>query len=85
MKIAIGELHPKSIKPLSENFAAFEDLIKDFGTYIGQTIKSSKKLAEMMAGKARLLANIMEKALTSDEDTQENSTLKNQMKVFRRY
>ncbi|NLO00624.1 MAG: N-6 DNA methylase [Bacteroidales bacterium] len=83
MKIAIGEVTSKGIKPLSENFAAFEDLIKDFGTYIGQTIKSSKKLAEMMAGKARLLANIMEKALTSDEDTQENSTLKNQMKVFR--
>ncbi|MDI9550631.1 MAG: DNA methyltransferase, partial [Bacteroidota bacterium] len=28
MKIAIGEVTSKGIKPLSENFAAFEDLIK---------------------------------------------------------
>ncbi|MGI5847112.1 MAG: type ISP restriction/modification enzyme [Candidatus Cryptobacteroides sp.] len=83
MKIAIGEVTPKGIKPFSENFAAFEDLIENFGTYKGQTIKSSKKLAKMMAGKARLLADIMEKALTSDEDTRENSTLKNQMNAFR--
>jgi hypothetical protein len=42
-------------------------LSKTFATHIGQTIKSSKKLAEMMAGKARLLSDVIEKALTSDE------------------
>ncbi len=48
-KITIGEVTEKGIKPLSENFAEFENLIKNVGAYIGQTIKSSKKLAEMMA------------------------------------
>ncbi|MCX5810304.1 MAG: N-6 DNA methylase [Proteobacteria bacterium] len=73
----------KDIRPLPENFAAFENLIKDFCTHIGQTIKSSKKLAEMMAGKARLLSDVIEKALTSDETNQEDSTLKDQMNAFR--
>jgi hypothetical protein len=60
-KISIGEITEKGIKPLTENFASFENLIKDFCTHVGQTIKSSKKLAEMMAGKARLLSDIIEK------------------------
>lgn len=82
-KIAIAEITDKGIKPLPENFRNFENLIKDFCTHVGQTIKSSKKLAEMMAGKARLLADIIEKSLTSDEENQENSTLKDQMLAFK--
>jgi hypothetical protein len=58
-KIAIGETTEKGIKPLTENFARFENLINDFCTHIGQTIKSSKKLAEMMAAKARLLSEVI--------------------------
>ena len=82
-KITIAEITDKGIKPLTENFASFENLIKDFCTHIGQTIKSSKKLAEMMAGKARLLSEVIEKALTSDEEHQEDSTLKDQMMAFK--
>jgi len=82
-KIVIGEVTNKGIKALPENFVSFENLIKDFCTHIGQTIKSSKKLAEMMAGKARLLSNVIEKALTSDETNQEDSTLKDQMNAFK--
>ncbi|MDP2685618.1 MAG: type ISP restriction/modification enzyme [Aequorivita sp.] len=82
-KIAIGEITDKGIKPLPENFGSFENLIKDFCTHVGQTIKSSKKLAEMMAGKARLLSDIIGKALSSDEALQENSTLKDQMLGFK--
>ncbi|MBP7434744.1 MAG: N-6 DNA methylase, partial [Bacteroidales bacterium] len=81
-KVAIGEVTDKGIKPLTENFEQFENLIKDFCTHIGQTIKSSKKLAEMMAGKARLLSEVIEKALTNDENNSEDSTLKDQMKSF---
>jgi predicted helicase len=83
MKIAIGEITDKGIKPLTENFSSFENFIKDFCTHIGQTIKSSKRLAEMMAGKARLLSEVIEKALTSDETNQQDSTLKDQMKAFK--
>jgi predicted helicase len=82
-KISIGEITEKGIKPLPENFETFENFIKDFCTYIGQTIKSSKKLAEMMAGKARNLSGVIEKALTNDEENQEDSTLKDQMNAFK--
>ncbi|CAD5935082.1 type ISP restriction/modification enzyme [Planktothrix agardhii] len=83
-KIAIGEVTETGIKSLPENFLTFTNLIKDFCTHIGQTIKSPKKLAEMMAGKAHLLSGVIEKALMSDEINQENSTLKDQMGAFKK-
>ncbi len=82
-EIRIGEIENNTVKPISENFEEFTDLIKDFCTYIGQTIKSSKKLAEMMASKARLLQDILERAITSDEETQENTSLREQYKTFK--
>lgn len=83
LKISIGEVTEKGIKPIPENFERFEQYIKDFCLYIGQTIKSSKKLAQMMAGKARLLSEVIEKALLSDEQNSENSTLQDQMSAFK--
>jgi predicted helicase len=82
-KIAIAEIQNGTIVSLPNNFATFTNLIKDFASHVGQTIKSSKKLAEMMAGKARLLSDVIEKALTSDETHNENSTLKDQMNAFK--
>ncbi|WP_198683871.1 type ISP restriction/modification enzyme [Aliidiomarina celeris] len=82
-KIAIAEIKNGTIVPLPNNFGKFENLIKDFCVHTGQTIKSPKKLAEMMAGKARLLSDIIEKSLTSDEANQEDSTLKDQMLAFK--
>jgi hypothetical protein len=81
--IAIGEVTDKGITALPQNFAQFESLLKDFCTHISQTINSPKKLAEMMAGKARLLSEVIERALTSDESKQEDSTLKDQMNAFK--
>lgn len=82
-KIAIAKVQNGSIIPLPQNFDAFTNLIKDFATHVGQTIKSPKKLAEMMAGKARLLSDVIEKAVNSDEANQQNSTLKDQMIAFK--
>ena len=82
-KISLGEIADHQIKPHPENFAGFDNLIKDFGSHIGQTIKSPKKLAEMMAGKARLLSDVIEKALSSDEENDNNSTLKEQQDAFK--
>ncbi len=82
-KIAIGEVQNGTIIPLPNNFGAFINLIKDFCAYVGETIKSSKKLAEMMAGKARLLSNVIEKSLINDEDKQEDSTLRDQLIAFK--
>ena len=82
-KIAIGEVTEKGIKSLPENFEMFENLINNFCSHVGQTIKSSIELAKMMAGKARLLSDIIEKSLTSDEANQNDSTLKDQMLAFK--
>jgi hypothetical protein len=83
IKIAIGEITPKGINPILDNFPEFENFIKDFCTQIGQTVKSSKKLSQMMAGKARLLSIVIENALKSDVVNLENSTLKDQMGAFK--
>jgi predicted helicase len=82
-EIRIAEIENGAVKAIPENFAKFENLLADFATYIGQTIKSSKKLAEMMAAKARLLQNILERAVTSDEETQENTSIQSQYSTFK--
>ncbi len=82
-RIAIAEIQHGKIIPIPSNFNSFTYFIKDFCTHVSQTIKSPKKLAEMMAGKARLLSDVIEKALTSDVENHENSTLKEQMAAFR--
>lgn len=82
-KLAIGEIIDGKVVAKPENFAAFENLLKNFCVHIGQNISSSKKLAEMMAGKARLLSDVIERALTSDETHHEDSTLKEQMNAFK--
>lgn len=82
-KIAIAEIKEGAIVAIPGNFASFANLLRDFCQFVGQTIKSPKKLAEMMAGKARLLSDVIEAALTSDESYNENSTLKDQMHAFK--
>ena len=82
-KIAIAEIQNASIIAKPENFLAFTNLIKDFCSTVSQTIKSPKKLAEMMAGKARLLSDVIELSLLSDENNSQDSTLKDQMNAFK--
>lgn len=82
-KVAIAYIENNSLVPVPENFETFTNLMKDFGVYVGQTIKSSKKLAQMMAGKARLLSDVIEKSVSNDESKQEDSTLKEQMDAFK--
>lgn len=81
--VSIGEISRKNVVAFPDKFNEFENLMKDFCSYTGQTIKSAQKLSEMMAGKARMLANVIENALTSDEKTDENSTLLEQMNAFK--
>jgi predicted helicase len=82
VSIRIAEIVDGKIVGLPKNYTQFEELIKDFALTISQSIKSPSKLAEMMAGKARLLANVIEVAVTSDEENQENSMLKQQFSAF---
>ena len=82
--IQIGEIQNGSIIPLPQHFEQFQSLIRDFSSHISQTIKSPLKLSKMMAGKAKMLAQVIENALTSDEETEQNSTLSDQMAAFKR-
>lgn len=83
-KTALAERTDKGINPLPENFESFKNLIKEFCSFTGQTIKNPKKLAAMMAGKARLLSDVIKKALMSDKYKQEDSTLKDQLEAFKK-
>jgi predicted helicase len=83
-KISIGKLENGSILPLAENFEHFTQLFKNFTEEIIQSIKSPTRLAEMMAGKARLMANVIENALNEDDEKGEMSNLKRQMLSFQK-
>jgi predicted helicase len=81
--VRIGEVSGGKVKALPAAFEQFTSLIADFVAWQGQTITSPKKLAAMMAGKARLLADVIEKAVTSDEESRANTDLKDQLEAFK--
>lgn len=68
-----------SIKPIPENFAQLASLLANFVEYTGQTIKSAKSLAEMMARKAQLMRDVFQKTLEQEE----RSSLHDQMDAFK--
>nr|WP_315213424.1 type ISP restriction/modification enzyme [uncultured Flavobacterium sp.] len=70
------------IVPIPENFDQFTQLIKNFAQTISQTIKSPTKLAQMMAGKAKLMADVIEKSLAHDDQEGKRSQIKSQMLSF---
>ena len=80
--IALATLDNGVVQPLPDNAAQFELLMQNFVQQVTQSIKSPTKLAQMMASKAKLMANVIESALDSDEATDQNSDLKAQMTAF---
>lgn len=68
------------IQPKPENFSTLENLLKDFAAEQLQTITSAQKLAEMMAGKAVLIKDVMANALR--EDKNKTSNLMEQYQAF---
>jgi predicted helicase len=83
-KIAIAKIENGAIVPIAENFVQFSELIKNFALTVSQTIKSPTKLAQMMAGKAKLMADVIEKSLDFDDQAENRSPLKNQMLSFQK-
>ncbi len=51
------------IKPISDNFSTFENHLRDFASQKLQTITSSERLAEIMAGKAILIKDVLFRVL----------------------
>lgn len=88
--VTIGEVQGNKIVARNAYFEPFSDIIKNFCTHIGQTIKSASKLSKMMASKARLMANVIENVLTSDMSSGQvnealNLNLHNQFEAFKNY
>lgn len=84
-KVSIGEITGKTVSMDGYDPALFTGMIQNFSSFTGTTITSSRTLAERMASEARLLATIINKALESDEENHENTTLKEQMEGFKTY
>lgn len=81
-EISIGELGPNGVKAIPENFPLLERWLEHFATFIAQTVKSPIKLAELMAGKARLLETILEGALLRDLKNEVITELTSQFETF---
>lgn len=83
IKIQIAKIENGVVIPVSENFSLFENNIKSFVTFVSQTITSPSKLAKMMAGKARLLEDVIEKAILSEDENEANNSLRDQLEIFK--
>lgn len=78
--IRIADIENNRINPIPENYDRLKTLLLDFSAFQGQTIKSAKKLATMMAHKAKLMRHIFYEVVTGEED----SGLKDQLKAFQK-
>ena len=78
--VKIAEIKGDKILPKAENFEKFEQIINEFINIHPQGITSSADLAKMMAGKARLMAQVIEKILGTDDD----NNLAEQMAAFKK-
>ena len=79
--VRLAELKGDKIVLVGENEAKFVALIEHLGNAQPQKITSSKKLAEIMAGKARLLADVIGRTLSKDVD--EHGEIYGQMCAFK--
>ena len=78
--ISIAEADNGKITPLKDSWDNFELYLKEFCTYHIQSITSPEQLAKMMAGKARLMKDIIYNAVTNEAET----TLKDQLDAFKK-
>lgn len=76
--IRIAEIENGQINPIPENYDRLKTLLLDFSAFQGQTIKSAKQLAKMMAHKAKLMKHIFYNVVSGEEE----SSLKDQLKAF---
>ena len=67
-EISIASLQHDKIKPDKDSYMMFSRRIEEFCSFRPQRITSSARLAKLMASKASLLENILERALSYDEN-----------------
>jgi len=72
-EVKIGEVTEKGIIAFPAAFGLFNEIIHSFTKFKGDTIDTSEQLSKVMATKAKLMANIIENALNSNNNQIENS------------
>jgi len=78
--VRIAETKGSKITPIKANLGHFEQFIKDFGLAHPQGVTSPAEIARMMAGKARLMAEIIERTLETGNG---DNSLAEQMNAFK--
>ena len=81
--VRIAEVKGDKIVAVKENEEKFLNLIEHVGNNAIQRITSASRLAKLMAGKARLLENIIEQAMNDDTESYANENLRAQYQAFR--
>ena len=83
--INIGDALMGSIQPRTDQFEPLERLLRDFFLETPRTITSSKRLAELMAGKAAMIKDVIGKALKQDIEAKRDSDLTGQLAAFKEH
>ncbi len=81
--VRIAEVKGDKVVAINENEKKFLNLIEHVGNNAIQSITSASRLAKLMAGKARLLENIIEQALNDDTESYANENLRGQYQAFK--
>ena len=81
--VRIAEVKGDKIVAIKENEEKFLNLIEHVGNNAIQRITSASRLAKLMAGKARLLENIIEQAMNDDTESYANDNLHAQYQAFK--
>lgn len=81
--VRIAEIKGDKIVAIIENEEKFHDFIEHVGSNAIQSITSASRLAKLMAGKARLLENIIEQAMKDDTESYANENLRGQYQAFK--
>ena len=82
--VRIGELRNGKIRLLKEQKDKFNALILRLADAEPQPITSATKLAEQMAAKARLLAEVIKSAFKEENESYGNQQLQGQLEAFQR-
>ncbi len=80
--VSIADLIP-TLPARPDQFNRLEMLLKDFASQTPISINTAKQLAEMMAGKAVIIKDIMGNALTADKDAGVSTELTDQYEGFK--
>lgn len=81
--VSIATIENGKIYAQPDSFDRFTALIENFALQITQTIKSPTTLAQMMAAKAKLMAQVIKSALDEDDKAQRTTDLQEQMAAFK--